>query len=134
MSESHIAAALRRKIAARASRRCEYCLIHEDDCFWGCEVDHIISEKHGGKTTAGNLAFCCAFCNRHKGADIATLDSRKRVVVLFHPRRDKWHEHFQIRGLQIVGLTVMGRATAKLLKFNDPARLEERAAMASPKA
>ncbi|HBJ87322.1 MAG TPA: hypothetical protein DDZ88_26395 [Verrucomicrobiales bacterium] len=97
-------------------------------------MDHIISEKHGGRTTAGNLAFCCAFCNRHKGADIATLDSRKRVVPLFHPRRDKWHEHFQIRGLQIVGLTVMGRATAKLLKFNDPARLEERAAMASPKA
>ena len=134
MSETHIAAALRRKVAARASRRCEYCLIHEDDTFWGCEVDHIISEKHGGRTTAGNLAFCCAYCNRHKGADIATLDSRKRVVPLFHPRKDPWQEHFEIRGLKIVGRTEIGKATAKLLRFNAPARLEERDAMASPKA
>ena len=27
---------------------CEYCLIHEDDTVFGCEVDHIISTKHGG--------------------------------------------------------------------------------------
>lgn len=133
MSESYISVVLRRKVMARASKRCEYCLIHEDDCFWGCEVDHIISEKHGGATSVGNLAFCCAFCNRHKGADIAALDPRRRVVPLFHPRRDQWHEHFQIRGLRIIGLTMMGKATAKLLRFNDPARLEERAAMTSPK-
>ena len=47
MSESYISAELRRQVAARASRRCEYCLIHEEDTFFGCHVDHIVSEKHG---------------------------------------------------------------------------------------
>ncbi|MBK8040862.1 MAG: HNH endonuclease [Verrucomicrobiaceae bacterium] len=133
MSESRIAAELRRKVAARAGRRCEYCLIHEDDCFWGCEIDHIFSEKHGGTTSLANLAFCCAFCNRHKGADISTLDARKRLIPLFHPRRDRWQEHFRFRGVEIIGVTALGRATAKLLRFNDPARLEEREAMTSPR-
>ena len=32
----------------RAYHVCEYRLIHEDDTFWGCQVDHIISPKHGG--------------------------------------------------------------------------------------
>ena len=133
MSESHISAALRRKVAARASWRCEYCLIHEDDCFWGCEVDHVISEKHGGRTTLSNLAYCCAFCNRHKGPDIATLDVRKKLVPLFHPRRDEWHEHFRFQGLRILGISDIGKATARLLQFNAAARLEERRAMTFPK-
>jgi len=133
VSESHISAALRRKVAARASRRCEYCLIHEDDCFWGCEVDHVISEKHGGRTALNNLAYCCAFCNRHKGPDIGTLDGRKKLVPLFHTRRDEWQEHFRFRGLRIIGLSDIGKATARLLQFNVAARLEERRAMTSPK-
>lgn len=132
MSETHISLALRRKVATRASRRCEYCLIHEDDTFWGCEVDHIISEKHGGKTNERNLAYCCAFCNRHKGSDIATKDSRRRLVPLFNPRRDSWDEHFSFRGMEIAGLTSIGRATARLLKFNEAGRIEERQAMTRP--
>jgi len=133
VSESRIGAALRGKVAARASRRSEYCLIHEDDCFWGCEVDHVISEKHGGKSTLGNLAYCCAFFNRHKGPDIGTLDGRKKLVPLLHPRRDEWHEHFRFHSLRIVGITEIGKATARLLQFNNSARLEERRAMTSPK-
>src|SRR2546428_637443 len=60
-------------VASRAERRCEYCLIPEDDTFLGCEVDHIISLKHGGTDDPGNLAFACVFCNRHKGSDIASI-------------------------------------------------------------
>lgn len=134
MSESYLSAELRRRVAARASRRCEYCLIHEDDCFWGCQVDHIISEKHGGKTTPANLAYCCAFCNRHKGSDLSGLDAKRQLVPLFHPRKDRWEEHFRFRGTQILGLTAVGKVTAKLLRFNDPSRLEERLAMSSPKS
>jgi hypothetical protein len=52
VSGTHISAALRRAVIARAERCCEYCLIHDDDTFYGCEVDHIISEKHGGATAA----------------------------------------------------------------------------------
>lgn len=36
-------------VVERANYLCEYCLIHEDDTFVGCQVDHIISLKHGGQ-------------------------------------------------------------------------------------
>ena len=55
MSVTYINAELRRLVLARADGVCEYCLIAEDDTFYGCEVDHIISEKHGGPTEADNL-------------------------------------------------------------------------------
>jgi hypothetical protein len=51
---SYVGEELRRLVAARAEHICEYCLIHEDDTFLGCEVDHIISVKHGGPTVADN--------------------------------------------------------------------------------
>jgi ATP-binding cassette subfamily F protein uup len=43
VSTSYISAELRRLVVARAESLCEYCLIHEDDTFFGCEVDHIIT-------------------------------------------------------------------------------------------
>jgi hypothetical protein len=39
---SYVSAALRRLVIARADALCEYCLLHEDDAVFGCEVDHII--------------------------------------------------------------------------------------------
>jgi 5-methylcytosine-specific restriction endonuclease McrA len=54
---SYISTALRCLVTERAEGLCEYCLTHEDDTFYGCQVDHIISEKHGGPTSADNLAF-----------------------------------------------------------------------------
>ena len=74
MSTGYIGADLRRLVALRAERLCEHCLIHEDDTFYGCEVDHIISEKHGGPTREDNLAYACLFCKRNKGSDIASLE------------------------------------------------------------
>ena len=68
MSTSYVSAELRRLVVARADSLCEYCLIHEEDTFFGCEVDHIVSEKHGGQTDAQNLALACLFCKRNKGA------------------------------------------------------------------
>src|SRR4051794_20447345 len=55
MSETYISTGLRRRVAARADGLCEYCLIHGDDTFYGCQVDHIISEKHGGLTEFGEV-------------------------------------------------------------------------------
>lgn len=40
---SEVSERLRRQVAERAYHVCEYCLIHEDDTFWGSQVDHIIS-------------------------------------------------------------------------------------------
>ena len=42
---SDVSDQLRRQFAERAYHVCEYCLIHEDDTFWGCQVDHIMIGK-----------------------------------------------------------------------------------------
>jgi hypothetical protein len=128
VSSTYIPAELRRMVIARAGAGCEYCRIAEADTYFGCEVDHIISEKHGGRTEEANLALACVTCNRAKGSDIATKADDGSVIELFHPRRHQWAEHFVVEGLLISGRTVIGRATVRLLKLNAPERLAEREA------
>lgn len=124
---SYVSADLRRLVATRANRVCEYCLIHEDDTYFGCQVEHIIAEKHGGPNAAENLAYACTFCNRAKGTDIGTVTQMGREFTrLFNPRVDRWSEHFWLDGVFIQPRTVIGEATVKLLRFNDPQRLFER--------
>jgi len=119
---------LRREIRARAGGRCEYCLMDEAWLVWGCEVDHILSRKHGGATELSNLAFSCARCNRAKGTDIGSVHPESEELVrLFNPKRDRWDEHFRIEGPRIVGLTLIGQVTITLLQFNQDERLLERA-------
>jgi hypothetical protein len=114
-------------VARRAARLCEYCLIHEDDTYFGCEVDHVISEKHGGPTVLGNLAYACAFCNRNKGSDIGSiLPETQRLVRFYNPRSDRWSEHFRIDDAVIIPLTEIGRATERILRFNVSNRVLER--------
>ncbi|MCA9419050.1 MAG: HNH endonuclease, partial [Candidatus Omnitrophica bacterium] len=67
---SYVSPELRQSVKSRANSVCEYCLIHEEDTFLGCQVDHIIAEKHGGSTVVENLAYACTFCNRFKGTDV----------------------------------------------------------------
>ena len=124
---SYISVAVRRLVAVRADFLCEYCLMHEDDAVFGCEVDHIISEKHGGATDPENLAYACAFCNRAKGSDIGSLVPRTgRFVRFFNPRIDPWAEHFILDGLTIVAISDIGEVTARILDFNNSDRLLER--------
>jgi hypothetical protein len=130
MSTTHVAAELRRLVQDRADFLCEYCLIADEDTFLGCQVDHIISEKHVGPTTAENLAHACLCCNVAKGSDIASMDwSTTQIVRLFHPRNDPWAAHFRLDGCRIEGITPIGVVTANLLGFNTEDRLEERAAL-----
>lgn len=113
-------------VAARAAHQCEYCQLAAADTFFGCQVDHIISEKHGGQTEADNLAYACVFCNRFKGSDIASLTTGGELTRLFHPRRDAWKAHFHWDIHRIAPLTPVGEVTVKLLGFNLPDRLLER--------
>jgi len=123
----YISEQLRRLVANRANNLCEYCLIHEEDTFFSCQVDHIISFKHGGKTEAENLAYACAFCNRNKGSDIGSiLEPNSSFVRFFNPRTDKWVDHFQLEGTIIKPITDIGEATAKILDFNNIDRIVER--------
>ena len=51
-----------------------------------------------------------------KGPNIATtLTENGPILPLFHPRNDKWEEHFEIQDGMIIGLTDMGRGTVELL-------------------
>jgi hypothetical protein len=90
-------------------------------------MDHIIAEKHGGITAAENLALACAVCNFRKGSDLASVDEQTGLIApLFHPRRNRWSDHFQLVGGRIEPRTAEGRATTRLLRFNDADRVEER--------
>jgi hypothetical protein len=116
-------------VAQRAGFRCEYCLIHEDDVAFSHEADHVVSRQHGGATTADNLAYACMICNRLKGANIGSVTQSGGVVRLFHPRLDRWVDHFRLGGAVIEPLTDIGEATARLLRFNTVERVTERAAL-----
>jgi hypothetical protein len=94
---------------------------------FGHEPDHIIPVQHSGKTEADNLALACLRCNRRKGPNIGSLDPETGALVpFFNPRRQKWQEHFRLAGAMIQPLTPEGRVTAKILRLNEPPRVEER--------
>jgi HNH endonuclease len=118
---------LRRLVASRAGYLCEYCLIHEEDTFFGCEIDHIASLKHGGLTEAENLAYACLICNRRKGSDLGSiLEPGGALIRFFNPRSDTWKDHFQLDGPAIRPLTYIGQVTARILGFNTSERILER--------
>ncbi len=123
---SHVSESLRSELAARADYLCEYCLIHETDTFFGCEVDHVISVKHGGTSEANNLAYACMFCNRRKGSDTGSIDwETGEFVRFFNPRSDRWADHFGLNGASIESQTAIGAVTARILGFNDADRALE---------
>jgi len=126
MSTTHIPIALRRQVRERAGECCEYCLIPESMTWALHTIDHIIAEKHGGATAADNLALACTLCNSRKGSDLASIDEQTGFIEpLFHPRRDRWSDHFQLAGGRIEPRTAMGRVTTRLLHFNDTDRVQE---------
>jgi len=127
---SYIPADLRRIAIERAAGQCEYCRIRETDTFLGCQIDHIIAEKHGGQTTADNLALACAFCNRHKGTDIGSIaPSTGEFTRFYNPRTDNWNEHFRSKDFIIEPISPVGEATASILQFNNEERILERRAI-----
>ena len=127
MRSARIAPRLRGLVKSRARGLCEYCLLPWEAAFFPHEPDHVIARKHGGATTADNLALACFDCNRFKGSDIASVDPQSgRIVPLFNPRSHDWSEHFKIRQGKIAGITPEGRATERLLRFNLLERIEVR--------
>ncbi len=114
------------EVRQRARNVCEYCRAPQAGFRRSFHMEHIVARQHGGRTESGNLALACWTCNLRKGPNLAGIDSETAdLVALFHPRRDRWPDHFDIRqsrsasdALDIVGLTPIGRATAKLLDFN----------------
>ncbi len=125
----YVSTELRKLVTSRADYLCECCLIAEEDTFLGCEVDHIISLKHEGKTEADILAYACTFCNRYKGSDIASIHESGKLEHFFNPRIDYWSGHFYLNNGVIIPLTVVGEVTVDIFKFNNAERILEREAL-----
>ncbi len=90
-------------------------------------VEHVIARKHGGSDEEANLALVCQHCNCHKGTNLSGIDpDTGSAAPLFHPRRDGWDEHFELRGPLILGRTPIGRTTVAVLAMNMGRRLEVR--------
>ena len=84
-------------------------------------MEHIIPRSKGGKSDINNLALACPGCNSHKYNIIKSKDPlSKKQVSLFHPRNQKWAEHFTWNNdlSKMVGLTATGRATIEACKLN----------------
>jgi hypothetical protein len=119
---------LRHLVWQRAARRCEYCQVPADVTLLPFQIDHIIAEKHGGLTTAENLALSCERCNSHKGPNIAGYLEGMHIP-LFNPRQDHWTDHFAWDGPVLVGKTSVGKVTIEVLAINLPYRIALRAAL-----
>jgi HNH endonuclease len=121
---------LRRFVRERARSICEYCRRPQSRSDLPFAIDHIIARQHGGPTVAENLAFVCQHCNSHKGPNIAGIDPvLSRMERLFHPRRDRWEDHFEWAAHELVGITAVGRTTIVVLAMNDDFMLRLRATL-----
>ncbi len=130
MSDAYVSAEMRRSVALRAGACCEYCLLKMGTIAFPFQIDHIISEKHGGVTSEENLALSCIYCNAYKGSDIASEDPfTDKITRLYNPRTQVWETHFRRDHVTIVPLTPEGRVTVKLLRLNEERRVLEREAL-----
>ena len=119
---------IRNEVRQRAGNRCEYCrLRQEDEEENPFHIEHIIAQQHGGTDALENLALACSWCNAVKGPNLSSIDPDSgELTRLYHPRKDRWPEHFRREGPYILGLTSVGRTTAWLLRFNDTDNLNQR--------
>lgn len=115
---------LARKVRHRAGNHCEYCRLPQAVLPLPFQIDHIVAEQHGGKSEEENLALACPTCNRYKGPNIAGRDSESgELVPLFHPRTERWADHFESTSGYIVARTAIGRVTLQVLNMNAPDRV-----------
>jgi hypothetical protein len=129
VSRTYINRELRRLVVERARHVCEYCLI-SDVSSLSFQVDHIISEKHGGSTEQNNLCYSCIFCNLQKGSDLGSINWQTGELIRFYnPRRDFWSEHFGLNNVEIQPLTDIGEVTVRIFGFNNSERIIERQAL-----
>jgi 5-methylcytosine-specific restriction endonuclease McrA len=112
----------------RARSRCEYCRMRG----WPLTVDHVIPRAAWLQPLPpdfppddpDNLAVACYECNivgkraRTRGVD--PLSGAE--VDLFHPRRQRWRDHFAWSAdfFILKGKTPTGWATIEVLRLNGP--------------
>jgi hypothetical protein len=118
------------QVRARAGARCEYCRLPQAAFRRAFHVEHIVARQHGGASTLNNLALACWVCNFKKGPNLTGIDLETREIIpLFHPRKDRWAEHFRLGietwmplGVEIQSPTQIGRVTIQVLGLNEAMR------------
>jgi len=131
-----ISEGLRQLVTIRAKGYCEYCQSQESFATQRFSIEHIVPRVMGGLNVVENLALACQGCNGHKATNTAAIDPETQTSVpLFHPRQQRWHEHFAWSEdhLRIIGLTPIGRATITLLHLNRSSLLRLRGALVAIK-
>lgn len=123
-------AATREFVRQRAGNSCEYCRMPQEATpFISFHIEHIVAKQHVeiAGDDVGGLALACDRCNAFKGPNLSTIDPLTGDKVdLFNPRLDSWGKHFCSMEGEIVGLSAVGRATARLLNMNAARRVELR--------
>jgi HNH endonuclease len=100
---------------------CEYCKSQARFATQSFSTEHIIPGHLGGETTLDNLALACQGCNNHKYTKTEARDPvSDKGVSLYHPRQQRWHDHFAWSDdfTLLIGLTPVGRATIEALHLN----------------
>jgi len=121
MARVYISKLLRNLVFARAEYRCEYCKSLSEYSNQPFAIEHIIPLAKEGTTEQENLALSCDGCNGHKYDKISGIDPYdEKEVLLFHPRKNKWEDHFEWSEeyTHMIGKTPTGRATIQTLKLN----------------
>ena len=116
-------AALRAFVRERASRRCEYCPLHEDDAdFLSFHVEHVVAKQHGGTDDPDLLCYACSECNWSKGPNLSGFFGGK-IYPLFNPRKQSWKRHFRWERATLIGKTKTEKVTVRVLNINEPSRV-----------
>ena len=134
MAESPRAGRVREIVARRARHSCEYCRSQERYSPDPFSIEHIVPRSRGGDDEDANLAFSCQGCNNLKYTSVEAADPEtNQLVPLFHPRRDRWNDHFAWSDdlTRIIGITPTGRATVAKLQLNREGIVNLRAVLAA---
>ncbi len=79
-------------------------------------AEHVVPRSQGGETKLANLAWACQGCNNHKYNKSSARDPvTGELIPLFHPRRQRWTDHFVWNedATLILGTSPCGRATVE---------------------
>ncbi len=112
---------LRKQVTDRAKGCCEYCMSQAQYSSSPFSIEHIIPVSKGGTNNLINLALSCQGCNNFKYNKQKGIDpDTQSEVSLFHPRKEKWSNHFKWNEnfTVVIGITPIGRATIVVLKLN----------------
>jgi len=121
MARAYIPVATERLVRERAHEQCEYCRAPAHIASAPFSIEHIQPLARGGDSLESNLALSCLNCNLAKGSRTHASDATTgATVAIFHPRRDRWSEHFGWSEdfLSVTALTPTGRATIDALGLN----------------